>query len=72
MITYILLAVIYILMVVFSIYYDNNILLGLSGLAYLYPLSNENNTIITVMSVIMMLFHFLFAFYNNSNKDSLD
>lgn len=72
MITYILLAVIYILMVIFSIYYENNILLGLSGLAYLYPLAQEDNTIITVMAVIMLLFHFLFAFYNHKNNDSLD
>lgn len=69
MITYIIILVLYLLAVIIAISFDQKALLGIAGIAFLYPLMHEDNTVITILSVVMMLFHFVIAFFGNRGQD---
>ncbi len=67
---YIIVLVIYAIIMVLGVFFSNRILVGLGGLAFLYPITMESNMIIILLSVIVMLFHFIYAFFSDKSDNS--
>lgn len=69
MLEYIIIFTIYLILLAISYFYDQKILIGLSGLAFLYPITIETNAIIILLSVIALLFHAIIGFFQKEESD---
>lgn len=66
---YIIVLGLYLIGMFLAYIYRNKMLIGLSGIAFLYPIMEEGNTIIIILSIILMLFHFIIAFYSDKENE---
>lgn len=66
---YIILLSIYLISLTLSILFKQPVLIGISGIAFFYPVMNETNIIIITFSIAIMLFHFVIGFIPKQNND---